>query len=146
MHTLLISNAYKNDHFFISHYHDALGEFAYLEEGGDWLSDQPSCMSRSADKLRNPVSIGHPRIDKQVWIFLGSVFIFVAFFFLGGTLAAAKCTFQLLGRYGQAAETVNMTAEVSRYIQDTVVFLRLHRAVAGGISTKATVDLFHFSR
>ena len=31
-----------------------------------------------------------------------------------------------------------ITAEVKRYLQNIVVFLRLHRAVAGGISARAT--------
>ena len=36
------------------------------------------------------------------------------------------------------SNTVMITAEVKRYLQNIVVFLRLHRAVAGGISARAT--------
>lgn len=36
------------------------------------------------------------------------------------------------------SHAVTITAEVKRYLQNIVVFLRLHRAVAGGISARAT--------
>lgn len=36
------------------------------------------------------------------------------------------------------SQAVTMTAEVNRYLQNLVVFLRLHRAVAGGVSARAT--------
>jgi hypothetical protein len=37
-----------------------------------------------------------------------------------------------------ARDNVFVSAEVARYLQNIVVFLRLNRAVAGGISAKAT--------
>lgn len=36
------------------------------------------------------------------------------------------------------SHAVMITAEVKRYLQNIIVFLRLHRAVAGGISARAT--------
>lgn len=33
-----------------------------------------------------------------------------------------------------------MSTEIKRYMMDIVVFLRMHRAVAGGVSAKATKD------
>ena len=35
-------------------------------------------------------------------------------------------------------QAVSITAEVKRYLHNIVVFLRLHRAVAGGVSAQAT--------
>ena len=36
---------------------------------------------------------------------------------------------------------VNMSVEIERYVQDVVVFLRMHRAVTAGVSPQATRDL-----
>jgi hypothetical protein len=41
----------------------------------------------------------------------------------------------------QLSEDVTISAEVNRYMQDVVVFLRLNRAVSGGVSPKATIYL-----
>ena len=38
------------------------------------------------------------------------------------------------------ADDVTVGVEIRRYMFDLVVFLRMHRAVAGGISTRATKD------
>lgn len=46
--------------------------------------------------------------------------------------------FQMIGVLRELSDGVTISAQVSRYMQDVVVFLRLHRAVAGGISPKAT--------
>jgi hypothetical protein len=49
----------------------------------------------------------------------------------------------MMDKLSEASDTVSTSAEVVRYIQDIVVFLRLSRAVAGGVSAKASN---HFSR
>lgn len=41
-------------------------------------------------------------------------------------------------RLRQASHIVSISAEVNRYLHNIVVFLRLNRAVAGGVSVKAT--------
>ncbi|KAI5811092.1 hypothetical protein DFH27DRAFT_531396 [Peziza echinospora] len=41
------------------------------------------------------------------------------------------------------AETAHLSTEIKRYIMDIIVFLRMHRGVAGGISAKATKDFEH---
>ncbi|KAJ5757524.1 uncharacterized protein N7511_006218 [Penicillium nucicola] len=46
----------------------------------------------------------------------------------------------------EASATVSTSAEVVRYIQDIVVFLRLSRAVAGGISAKANIQFTRFAQ
>jgi hypothetical protein len=45
----------------------------------------------------------------------------------------------------EASESVTTGAEVVRYMQDIVVFLRLSRAVGGGISAKANFQLARFA-
>lgn len=50
---------------------------------------------------------------------------------------------KLLEKFRQESNAVTISADVTRYQQDIIVFLRLSRAVAGGISTKAN---HHFSR
>jgi hypothetical protein len=46
----------------------------------------------------------------------------------------------------EASESVTTSAEVVRYIQDIVVFLRLSRAVAGGVSAKANNQFARFAQ
>lgn len=46
----------------------------------------------------------------------------------------------------EASESVTTSAEVVRYIQDIVVFLRLSRAVGGGIPAKANFQLARFAK
>ncbi|KAJ5587526.1 uncharacterized protein N7459_003291 [Penicillium hispanicum] len=55
----------------------------------------------------------------------------------------AKIDLMIIDKLREASELVTKNAEVVRYIQDIVVFLRLSRAVAGGISAKANN---HFTR
>lgn len=38
------------------------------------------------------------------------------------------------------AEGVTVSVEIKRYILDIIIFLRMHRAVAGGASARATKD------
>ncbi|KAL4795848.1 hypothetical protein BDV19DRAFT_157929 [Aspergillus venezuelensis] len=47
---------------------------------------------------------------------------------------------QLLDRIYTASKTVKATAELIRYQQDIVVFLRLSRGVAGGISARSNIQ------
>ncbi|CDM31033.1 hypothetical protein DTO013E5_327 [Penicillium roqueforti] len=49
----------------------------------------------------------------------------------------------VVGQLRETSASVSTSAEVVRYIQDIVVFLRLSRAVAGGVSANANI---HFSR
>ncbi|OQE31385.1 hypothetical protein PENSTE_c001G06529 [Penicillium steckii] len=51
-----------------------------------------------------------------------------------------------IDRLREASEIVTTSAEVVRYIQDIVVFLRLSRAVAGGISAKANKQFARFAQ
>lgn len=51
----------------------------------------------------------------------------------------------MMDKLREASESVTTSAEVVRYIQDIVVFLRLSRAVGGGISAKANFQLARFA-
>ncbi|KAJ5497113.1 hypothetical protein N7463_009100 [Penicillium fimorum] len=46
----------------------------------------------------------------------------------------------------ETSASVSMSAEVVRYIQDIVVFLRLSRAVASGVSAKANIQFSRFAQ
>jgi hypothetical protein len=52
----------------------------------------------------------------------------------------------MMDKLREASEAVTTSAEVVRYIQDIVVFLRLSRAVGGGISAKANFQLARFAK
>ncbi|KAJ5894238.1 hypothetical protein N7495_005929 [Penicillium taxi] len=55
----------------------------------------------------------------------------------------AKVNQTMIEKLREETDAVTTSAEVARYIQDIIVFLRLSRAVAGGISAKANIQ---FSR
>lgn len=52
----------------------------------------------------------------------------------------------MMEKLREASKSVTTSAEVARYIQDIVVFLRLSRAVGGGISAKANFQLARFAK
>ncbi|KAJ5160210.1 uncharacterized protein N7482_007214 [Penicillium canariense] len=56
---------------------------------------------------------------------------------------SARVSTTMMDKLREASESVTTSAEVVRYIQDIVVFLRLSRAVGGGISARAN---FQFAR
>ncbi|KAJ5098699.1 hypothetical protein N7532_005700 [Penicillium argentinense] len=58
----------------------------------------------------------------------------------------AKIDEMILNKLREASESVTTSAEVVRYIQDIVVFLRLSRAVAGGISAKSNNQFAQFAQ
>ena len=51
-----------------------------------------------------------------------------------------------MDKFRAASDSVTTSAEVVRYIQDVVVFLRLSRAVAGGVSARANNQFGQFAR
>ncbi|OGE57794.1 hypothetical protein PENARI_c001G09328 [Penicillium arizonense] len=55
-------------------------------------------------------------------------------------------TQRVIEQLQEASTTVSTSAEVVRYIQDIVVFLRLSRAVAGGVSAKANIQFSRFAQ
>ncbi|PYH49545.1 uncharacterized protein BP01DRAFT_352115 [Aspergillus saccharolyticus JOP 1030-1] len=110
-------NPHLNDHLFISHYQDPEDSFVYLEEDNDWLSEGQASASSVIRKSDTKPSQSHPNIDRKV-----------------------------LDHVQQASDAVIVGADIIRYQQDIVVFLRLSRAVAGGISTRSNLHFKAFSR
>ncbi|RAL14546.1 uncharacterized protein BO97DRAFT_404085 [Aspergillus homomorphus CBS 101889] len=110
-------NSHLNDHFFISHYQDPEDSYAYLEEDSDWLSEGQTSASSVIRKSEAQPNKGHPHIDRKT-----------------------------LDKVQQCSEAVSVGADIIRYQQDIVVFLRLSRAVAGGISTRSNLHFKAFSR
>ncbi|GLA12239.1 hypothetical protein AnigIFM62618_007376 [Aspergillus niger] len=110
-------NPHLNDYLFISHFHDTEDGYVYLEENNDWLSDGQLSASSVIHKPEAQMKKGHPYVDST-----------------------------LLGQLQQLSTTVSMGADIARYQQDIVVFLRLSRAVAGGISTRSNLYFKSFSK
>ncbi|MCJ1363571.1 hypothetical protein MMC16_002678 [Acarospora aff. strigata] len=101
-----------NDFIFLSHYHDPEDGFPNLEESSEWLDDDRASTSSVVHKSRLEKS----GICHDVRVF-------------------SQADLSILISRTQA---VSITAEVKRYLHNIVVFLRLHRAVAGGVSAQAT--------
>ncbi|KAF7586033.1 hypothetical protein BBP40_009650 [Aspergillus hancockii] len=113
-HDQPILNFHLNDHFILSHFHDSREDFVYLEENNDWLSDGQMSASSVVRKRNTPLQKYHPNIGQKA-----------------------------LNKLQLAAVSATVGADVVRYQQDIIVFLRLSRAVAGGISTRSNV---HFKK
>ncbi|KAB8234496.1 uncharacterized protein BDW43DRAFT_310162 [Aspergillus alliaceus] len=116
-HDQPILNFHLNDHLILSHFHGSRDDFVYLEENNDWLSDGQMSASSVVHKPPIPPHKGHPRIDRRA-----------------------------LDKLEQAGNRVTMGADIVRYHQDIVVFLRLSRAVSGGISSLSNVYFMKLSK
>ncbi|KNG81719.1 hypothetical protein ANOM_008971 [Aspergillus nomiae NRRL 13137] len=103
-------NFHLNDRLIISYFHGSRDDFIYLEENNDWLSDGQMSASSVVRKSEVPLHKGHLSIDRKA-----------------------------LDKLQKASDCVTMGADVVRYHQDITVFLRLSRAVAGGISARSNV-------
>lgn len=53
---------------------------------------------------------------------------------------------QVISELIKQSQAVTMSIELRRYLQDLVVFLRWHRAVAGGVSPRATRQFEQLSK
>ncbi|KAL8944694.1 MAG: hypothetical protein Q9216_000262 [Gyalolechia sp. 2 TL-2023] len=96
----------------MSHYHDPSDGFANLEAASEWIEDDRS--SSSSVVRRSVVQKPKESIER----------IF------------SEADIQELVRQ---IKDVTVTAEVKSYIQNIVTFLRVHRAVDGGITPRATI-------
>ncbi|KAL8936003.1 MAG: hypothetical protein Q9211_004402 [Gyalolechia sp. 1 TL-2023] len=105
-------NKHLNDHIFMSHYHNAEDGFANLETASQWIEDDRSSSSSVVRKsvVQNPrKSIGRAFSEADIQQIVCQI------------------------------KDVTVTAEVKCYIQNIVTFLRVHRAVDGGITPRATI-------
>ncbi|KAI4132649.1 MAG: hypothetical protein LQ338_000589 [Usnochroma carphineum] len=104
-------NKHLIDHIFMSHYHDPEDGFANLEAASELIADDGSS---SSSVVRKPV-FHRPKDSVE------------------RTFSEAD-----IQNLVQQAKDVTVTAEVKQYLQNIVTFLRLHRAVDGGITPRAT--------
>ncbi|KAJ9265942.1 hypothetical protein DTO027B5_3997 [Paecilomyces variotii] len=112
-------NKHLNDHIFISHFHDPQDGYPNLE-GDDSISDDQASIS---SVVRKPNFIPSKR-----------------------AINGHAITREAIAEIRHMCNSVTVSAEVARYLQDIVVFLRLNRAVLGGISAKATNHLLRLSK
>jgi hypothetical protein len=116
------------DRIFISHYHHPEDGFPNLEEIDEVQSDGQSSSSSILRKSLSPNFGGRGdsrRFETEVSILTC----------LDGISLKAK---QEIERLRNLSQSTMVSAEVRRYLQDIVVFLRLERGVAGGVTPNAT--------
>ncbi|MCJ1341944.1 hypothetical protein MMC31_000122 [Peltigera leucophlebia] len=104
-----------NDHIFISHYHGIDDGFANLEEGTGWFEDDRASTASVVHRFVISESVKSSEAP-----ILSSKDI--------RALTALK-------------DRVVVAAEVNSYLHSIISFLRLHRAVGGGITPRATRHL-----
>lgn len=115
----------------MSHFHDPEDGFVFLEED-EWHSDGQLSAS---SVVHNPKSTKKKRAAVDATVILHP----------HSNIITAKLL-KKIDLLREASELVTTSAEVARYVQDIVVFLRLSRAVAGGISAKANNQLVRFAK
>ncbi|KAJ5599464.1 hypothetical protein N7450_000531 [Penicillium hetheringtonii] len=119
------------EHLLVSHFHVPADGFKYLEKD-DWLPDGQFSASSIMHSSKSANKKGTV-VDATV------ILPHLIGFCLTNDL-------KQIDRLRDASDMVTTSAEVVRYIQDIVVFLRLSRAVAGGISAKANNQFAQFAQ
>ncbi|RHZ68033.1 hypothetical protein CDV55_101439 [Aspergillus turcosus] len=110
-------NHHLNDHLILSHFHDPTDGYVHLEDNTDWLSDGQLSASSVVRKSDAQLKNQNLAVDQK-----------------------------LLDRIQQLSTTVSVGADIIRYQQDIVVFLRLSRAVAGGITARSNMQFTKLSK
>ncbi|KAI9740268.1 MAG: hypothetical protein M1834_004846 [Cirrosporium novae-zelandiae] len=105
------SQNFSNDHIFVSHLHTADDGFPNLEESSDWIADDrtPGSSSTLWRSGFRQASAKDPLISEM------------------DIISVVKLS-----------EKIIVSAEVKRYLHNIAIFLRLHRAVEGGVSARST--------
>lgn len=112
---------------FISHYHDLEDGFSNLEEGSEWIEDDRASLSSIVHRSAIQSSMGRaaifaPEVSNLIyWIWPG-----------------CSREVQDVRALASLSDAVTVGAEVKAYLQNIVTFLRMNRAVEGGISPRAT--------
>ena len=105
---------------FMSHYHDQEDGYSHIEDAETSEDDDGASVSSIVHHSDNPPSpTGTP---------------------------AVHCTIQDIKGLADLSQEVTITAEVRAYLHNLVVFLRLNRAVAKGVSPTATKHFLHLSQ
>ncbi|KAF2104805.1 hypothetical protein NA57DRAFT_51606 [Rhizodiscina lignyota] len=105
-----------NDHFFISHYHTAQDGFPNLEDLGAMFQED----DKASSSMRAGLSRSYSSASSRTSLF----------------------TKEDIDELIHSMESVKLSAEVRTYLHNITLFMRLHRAVAGGVSAHATRN-FH---
>ncbi|PGH03235.1 hypothetical protein AJ79_07430 [Helicocarpus griseus UAMH5409] len=105
-------NGHLNDHILMSYYHDPHDGFVNLEESSGWFSDDQGSMSSI---VRKPSPGLHKEVDQSYII-----------------------REELIDILRQFGDNVTLSTDINCYLQNIVIFLRINRGVAGGISVAST--------
>ncbi|KAI4261984.1 MAG: hypothetical protein L6R42_002832 [Xanthoria sp. 1 TBL-2021] len=104
-------NKHLNDHIFLSHSHDLEDGFMNLDNASEWIEDDRSSSSsvvRKSDPQRSRDGAGITFSEADIQTLIKQV------------------------------KNTKVTSEVECYLQNIVTFLRMHRAVDGGINPRST--------
>lgn len=119
----------QNDQFFMSHKHyfeDGLPNLEEQQENAQILGDDQSTSSVN----RTPPFVS-TKSAAQAALFSAEVGVFPY-------CGCFHSRWQDLTTFSSRMAEVKISSEVRAYLHNIVVFMRLHRAVAGGISALAT--------
>lgn len=123
----MLTEQMQRDHFFISHYHPS--EEGFPEEVEKEAKAAAEAEQSDTDSL---ASVVIRKLSTTPPLQRNSRFP------PGNGVLIPPAT---LDNLKAMAEDVTVSTEIKRHILDTVIFLRMHRAVAGGASPRATKDL-----
>lgn len=123
-----------NDYFFIAHWHDPDDGFANLDEAYDKADDAETASTESVVKKsiheENVAVSEDPLLSEGVSELLRGIWSFLLLTFWQDIASLAKLS-----------REVQVNVDVLRYQMNIVTYLRMHRAVAGGIEPIATKHL-----
>jgi hypothetical protein len=129
-----------NDFFYLAHWHDPLDGFAHLEERDGFLTgDEKSFISKDDDGesdasvVRRPSRTSTPHRELFTPSPGRGLYSVDEYGRSGPLLTEADIT-----TLSVASRAVNVDVEILRYQMNLISFLRMHRAVAGGIAPLAT--------
>ncbi|OAX82976.1 hypothetical protein ACJ72_02676 [Emergomyces africanus] len=105
-------NRHLNDHIFMSYYHDPRNGLINLEESTGWFSDDQASIS---SVVRKP-SLGFRKEFNETHLIHE----------------------EHINILRQLSNSVTFSADMNGYLQDIIVFLRINRGVAGGITAVST--------
>ncbi|KAH8705357.1 hypothetical protein BGW36DRAFT_413333 [Talaromyces proteolyticus] len=108
-------NKHLNDHLLFCHFHELNAGYPNLEDDESWISEDRESLSSVVRKRHGDekLQFGNHYISENI-----------------------------ISDLHLSSKNVSVSAEVGRYLQNIVVFLRLNRAVVGGISARATKHFY----
>ena len=110
----------QRDYIFISHYHSQEDGFVNLEEASEWIEDDRASVASVIHRASTQHSVDRVPLHSFMQ--------------------------QEISHIAELSANITFTAEIRAYQQNIVIFLRLHRAVGGGISPRATQHLISLAK